>query len=245
MFLFRRSSKKKTADYSMLQADMHSHLLFGIDDGSPDIGSSLELIRGLADLGYKKLVTTPHILWDLYKNTPEIIRGRLEIVRSAIKAANIDITLDAAAEYFLDEHFTGLVERKERLLTFGNNLVLVEFSMVSQPFEFKKIIFDLQIQGYQPVLAHPERYSYLEYNKGFYDELKDAGLLFQANHLSLRGYYGPSPLNLARYLAKKQYYDLIGTDLHHAGHLNTLRTRGDFSLFQSILDTGRIINSQL
>ena len=153
--------------------------------------------------------------------------------------------LHAGAEYFIDDHVQELLDQKEALLSFGNNLVLVEFSMASQPFDLKEVLFEMQIQGYQPVIAHPERYSYLEQNKSFYDELKDAGYFFQLNILSLSGHYGNSVTELARYLAKKGYYDLVGTDLHHARHLEALKNPSLSSPLQRLLESGKILNSTL
>lgn len=245
MFFRKKNAKINVADYSVLRADIHSHLLPGIDDGSPDIETSIHLISGMKKLGYQKLITTPHIMWDVYKNTNSIILQRLQEVRNRLADEQIEIEIQAAAEYFIDDHLGELVERREPLLSFGNNLVLVEFSMVSQPFEWKKTLFEMQIQGYQPVIAHPERYSYLDRNKNFYDELKNAGYLFQLNILSLSGQYGNSVTELARYLAKKGYYDLIGTDLHHVRHLEALKNPSVFSSLQQLLDSGKILNSTL
>ncbi len=245
MFFRKKSAKKNVADYSAVHADIHSHLLPGIDDGSPDIETSVHLISGMKSLGYKKLITTPHIMWDVYKNTRTIVLEKLHEVKSRLAAEQIDIEIEAAAEYFIDDYLGELVERREPLLSFGNNMVLVEFSMVSQPFDWKKTLFEMQIQGYQPVIAHPERYSYLDRNKNFYDELKSAGYLFQLNILSLSGQYGNSVTELARYLVKKGYYDLIGTDLHHVRHLEALKNPSVFSSLQQLLDTGKILNSTL
>jgi tyrosine-protein phosphatase YwqE len=244
-FFRKRSTHLNLADYSVLHADIHSHLLPGIDDGSPDIETSVALIRGMKKLGFKKLITTPHIMWDVYKNTRNLILEKLQEVKARLADEQEDIELQAAAEYFIDEHLGELVEGKEPLLSFGNNLVLVEFSMVSQPFEWKKMLFEMQIQGYQPVIAHPERYGYLERNKNFYDELKSAGYLFQLNILSLSGQYGSSVAELARYLAKKGYYDLVGTDLHHSRHLEALKNPSVFSSLQQLLDSGKILNPTL
>jgi len=229
-FLKKKKAELRKPDYSLLRADVHSHLLPGIDDGSPDLETSIELIRGMKELGFKKLITTPHILWDMYKNTTAIIFEKLETVRNQLAEEQIDIQLEAAAEYFIDDHLAELLVKKEPLLTFGNKMVLVEFSMVSQPFELKKILFEMQMQGYQPVLAHPERYIYFERNKNIYDELKSAGYLFQLNALSLNGYYGNSVMKLARYLATNKYYDLVGTDLHHFGHLNAMNNPSQSSM---------------
>src|SRR5215470_14433080 len=186
--------KKKVApvvvDYGVLNADVHSHLLPGIDDGSQDMQTSLQLIAGMKALGYKKLITTPHVMWDMFQNTRDIILEKLDRVRTQLKQESVDIELDAAAEYFIDDHLAQLLRKKEPLLSFGNKLVLTEFSMASPSFELKEILFEMQMQGYQPVIAHPERYTYLQQNKDFYDELKDTGCLFQLNILSLSGYYG-------------------------------------------------------
>jgi tyrosine-protein phosphatase YwqE len=196
-------------------------------------------------LGYKKLITTPHIMWDVYKNTSDIISNKLQELKGRLADEQVDIEVQGAAEYFVDEHLGELVEQKQPLLSFGNNFVLVEFSMVSQPFEWKKTLFEMQIYGYQPVIAHPERYSYLERNKNFYDELKSAGYLFQLNILSLSGLYGNSVAELARYLTKKGYYDLIGTDLHHVRHLEALKNPSVLSSLQQLLDSGKILNPSL
>ncbi|MEK7225982.1 MAG: CpsB/CapC family capsule biosynthesis tyrosine phosphatase [Bacteroidota bacterium] len=247
--MLRLFSKSKAAaaraDLSLLKTDMHSHLLPGIDDGSPDIKTSLELIKGMMELGYTKLITTPHIMWDMYKNTSEVILQKLELLRTAVKEEGLNVEINAAAEYFLDDYVAGIVKNNEPLLTVSGNMVLVEFSMAHPSMSLKDILFDMQMQGYQLIIAHPERYIYLERSKEFYDELKDIGCLFQANLLSLTGFYGKSQQELAQYLIKKGYYDLLGTDLHSGRHLDALHSPELGSHLQKILDSGKIINSQL
>jgi len=245
MFFKKKKFAPVAADYGVLNADVHSHLLPAIDDGSQDMQTSLQLIEGMKALGYRKLITTPHVMWDMYQNTREIILEKLDHVRTKLKEERIDIELDAAAEYFIDDHLGHLLRQKEPLLCFGNKLVLVEFSMASQSFELKEILFEMQMQGYQPVIAHPERYTYLQQNKDFYDELKDTGCYFQLNILSLSGYYGETVTELGRYLTKKQYYDLVGTDLHHFRHLDALKNPSVISHLQKLLDAGKIQNKSL
>ncbi|TMI85775.1 MAG: hypothetical protein E6H10_02270 [Bacteroidetes bacterium] len=245
MFFKKKQHTTATANYGVLNADVHSHLLPGIDDGSQDMPTSLQLIKEMKALGYKKLITTPHVMWDMYQNTREIILEKLDRVRMRLKEESVDIELHAAAEYFIDDHLGDLLKQKEPLLTFGNNLVLVEFSMASQSFELKEILFEMQMQGYQPVIAHPERYTYLQANKDFYDELKDTGCFFQLNILSLSGYYSETVMELGRYLAKKQYYDLVGTDLHHFRHLDALKNPSVISSLQKLLEAGKIQNKNL
>lgn len=247
--MFKLFSKSKPAagkvDLSVLKVDMHSHLLPGIDDGSPDITTSINLIKGMMELGYTKLVTTPHIMWDMYKNTSEIILQKLEVVREAVKTAGLNVEINAAAEYFLDDYVGELIKRNTPLLTISGNMVLVEFSMAYPSHGLKDILFDMQMQNYQPVIAHPERYIYLDQNKEFYEELKDIGCLFQLNLLSLGGYYGKSAQELAQHLIKKGHYDLVGTDLHGFRHLEGLQNPAITTPLLKLLDSGRILNPGL
>jgi protein-tyrosine phosphatase len=246
MGLFSKSKPAAgKADLSLLKADMHSHLLPGIDDGSPNIKTSIELVKGMMELGYSKLITTPHIMWDMYKNTREIVLEKLELLRAAVKEEGLNVEINAAAEYFLDDYVHGLIKNNEPLLPVSGNMILVEFSMAFPSHSLKDILFDMQMQGYQPIIAHPERYIYLEKNKEFYEELKDIGCLFQVNLLSLTGHYGRTQQELAQYLIKKGYYDLAGTDLHHFRHLDSLNSKELGSQLQKLLDTGKIINNQL
>lgn len=243
-FLF----KKKTVipNLSSLSTDMHSHLLPGIDDGSPDLGTSIGLLKGMMELGYKKFIVTPHIMWDIYRNTPETIHAACHVLKEGISQAGLTVSIRPAAEYFVDDHFDELLESNTPLLTIKDNMVLIEVSFVNIPLGFKEKLFKLQIKGYQPVLAHPERYMYLRDNKEFYDDLKDAGCLFQLNLLSLIRYYGKAPADLADYLIKKNYIDFLGTDLHHLRHLEALHHIGPANdIIQRLLDSGKIRNSGL
>jgi protein-tyrosine phosphatase len=244
MFSIFRKKSTTQVDFSALYCDMHSHLIPGIDDGSPDLDTSIELIKGMVELGYKKIITTPHIMWDMYKNTNEIIEIGWDIVRKELARRKMNVDFFAAAEYYMDDHFVDLLNARSPLLTLKDNLVLVEFSFVKQSIDFKEILFRLQIKGYQPVIAHPERYLYFGANKQWYDELREAGFLFQLNLLSLIGYYGKGPVDLAHYLIKKKYIDILGTDLHNARNLEALGTIPQDTI-KKLLDSGMIKNPEL
>jgi tyrosine-protein phosphatase YwqE len=237
--------KRKSFDFSLVHTDIHSHLIPGIDDGSQDMDTSLQLINGLIELGYRKLVTTPHIMKDMYPNTREIIVQKFQLLNTEVRKQHPGIELHASAEYFLDDHFTEILEKKESLLTIGGNKVLVEFSFANPSLSLKEDLFDMQMQGYTPVLAHPERYMYLEKNKDFCDELKGMGCFFQLNILSLNNYYGKNVHDFAHYLIKRNYYELLGTDLHHSRHLEALHDPSLISPLNKLLDSGRIINPEL
>lgn len=224
---------------------MHSHILPGIDDGSDSIETSIELIKGLKELGYSKLIATPHIMWDMYRNTPDMIKRKLDEVRAAVQKEGIAIEIEAAAEYFLDEHVEDLLKAKEPLLTVSENKILVEFSMAFPAMNIKDVLFEMQMQGYIPIIAHPERYSYLIRNKEFYEELRDIGCLFQLNLLSLGGGYGKTVVELSQHLLKNNFYSLAGTDLHHGGHLNDLGNPRTAAAFAKGVDWGKFTNKEL
>jgi tyrosine-protein phosphatase YwqE len=241
----RQKPKGQRFDFSLLGTDMHSHLLPGIDDGAEDLEESLHLIQGMRDLGYRKLITTPHVMWDMYKNSHEKIKEKLALVQHAVREAGIDVEVNAAAEYFLDEHVEELLRNKEPLLTIRDNMVLTEFSMAFPSMNIKELIFEMHMQGYQAIIAHPERYIYLERNKEFYTELRDVGCYFQLNLLSLSGHYGRSVVDLAQYLIKNGFYDLVGTDLHHSGHLEALQRFEMPPGVRKLLDEGKLLNPKL
>lgn len=232
-------------DFGLLKTDMHSHLIPGIDDGAPDLETSIELIKGLTQLGFKKLITTPHIMQDMYPNKRDDILQRYEKLKRDLHENGVNVELEVAAEYFLDDNLKRLLNNKEPLLTISDGLVLVEFSMASEPLDFKELLFEMQMQGYRPIIAHPERYVYHERNKGFFEDLKIAGYLFQLNIMSLAGAYGKSVHELARYFIKHQYYDLAGTDIHNPHHLDYLHNSSISHGLKELLDSGKLINPEL
>jgi protein-tyrosine phosphatase len=217
--LFRK--KNVASGFSFLHTDLHSHLIPGIDDGAKTMDDSLHLVRQLYDLGYRHVITTPHVMADLYPNTPKDITDGLAALRVAVSAAGIDIELDAAAEYFMDEHFSALVEH-DQLLTLPGNRVLVEMSMMNAPPNLFNDLFRLQTKGYAPVLAHPERYLFLKQDFRQYTRLKDYGCEFQLNLLSVTGYYGKPVREAAIKLLKNNMINFLGTDLHHTRHAQAL-----------------------
>ena len=244
-FFSRSRSKSEKVNFSLIGTDMHSHLLPGIDDGSPDLDTSIELIREMKALGYSKIITTPHVMWDMYKNTHEVIKEKQDLVNKELQVQGIDLQIHAAAEYFLDEHVEELLSTKTPLLTISGNMVLTEFSLAFPALNIKSLLFEMQMQGYQPIIAHPERYIYLERNKEFYTELRDIGCLFQLNLLSISGQYGRSVTDLAHYLLKNGYYTLVGTDLHHGGHIEGLQGLELTSPLKNLLLSGQVINPRL
>jgi protein-tyrosine phosphatase len=243
--LFKRK-ENELSDLSGLVADMHNHLIPGIDDGATDLESSIVMIRAMHNLGYRKFIATPHIQWEMYKNTHEIIENGAQLVRNRLAESNLQVEFRGAGEYFLDEHVDELLEKNIPLLTIHKNMVLVEFSFIRQPMDLKDKLFQLQIKGYQPIIAHPERYLYFGAHKNTYDELHDMDCIFQLNLLSLCGYYGKKQEELAHYLIKKKYVSLLGSDLHNLRHINILRASSSIThIVNKLLDEGVLLNPLL
>ncbi len=239
------SNRKITSDLSFIGVDMHSHLLPALDDGLQKLNDTIAFVKEMQALGYQKLICTPHILPGVHPNTPETILPALELVRTALKEAQIPVAIEAAAEYMIDHEFAELVKNKSRLLTFGDNYILVEMSYVEPSSYLQQVFFDLKLEGLHPILAHPERYNYYHQNFQQYVELKDRGFLFQLNLLSLSGYYGKPIKNIAKKLLKNRMIDFVGTDMHHQNHLHTLQQFSKDTEFYKLLKDVPLLNKSL
>ena len=208
---------------------MHSHILPGIDDGSPDVDTSIALVKGLMELGFTRSVATPHVISDMYRNTPETIFEALNTLRAALKNEGINYTVDAAAEYMLDAAFFERLERDEPLLCIKDKMLLTEFGWGAVPENPKQMSFSILTSGYTPILAHPERYNYFHNNNKAYHLLQELGFLLQVNLSSLTGHYGPGAMKAAKYIIKNDLCSFLGTDLHNVKHLELLKnSRGVF-----------------
>lgn len=218
-----RFFKKAPKDFSFLHTDVHSHILPGIDDGAPDVETSVELVRQLVQLGYRRFWATPHVMEDWYPNTYGSIEWALRELCAALIKHGIDVEVGAGAEYHIDDGFRKLLEKRGPFRTLPGNRVLVEISMVGEPPAWEAAIFQLQTLGYQPVLAHPERYLYLREDIERLTAIRQRGVELQVNLLSLDGYYGHPVKTFAQKLVKKKLVDFVGTDCHHQRHVERLQ----------------------
>ena len=245
MFNLFSRKKKSLASKAELRVDLHSHLIPGIDDGAQTDEESLDLARGLQVLGFSKCITTPHIYLGLHNNTKEKINEGLSHLKHLLTQNRIALEVEAAAEYFFDENFFDLIEKKE-LMTFGGNYILFELPFTQKPVMLDDIIFKINLAGYQPVLAHPERYSYFHDKRlTEYSKLKSAGVLFQLNLMSLADGYGRSAQIAARDLLDKSMIEFAGSDLHREKQLSTIESAlHDSKLIEETL-SGRILNQNL
>lgn len=231
----------------LLHVDIHSHLLPGIDDGAQTMEESVAMIKRLTKHGVNKIITTPHIMYEFYRNTPEIINQKLAETREALQEAGVEVQLEAAAEYYLDDQFMSMLDNKEPLLTFGSNMVLMETNYVQDHPKLMDIFFQLKVLGYTPVFAHPERYMYLQLNKNNYQKYQEiffAGVLFQVNLMSFTGYYGAQIKQVADYLLKEKMIHIVGSDIHKMEHVSVVHGLKRSKLFDKIMELP-LMNNQL
>lgn len=222
LFGFFKKVKKVELDFKNLGTDMHSHILPGLDDGAQEIKDSIEMARKFVELGFTKLVATPHIMADYYRNTPERIFKSLDILNSALEKNSIPLKVTAAAEYYLDETFLKKITAS-KLLTFGNNYVLFELSYINVPRNLEETIKELLEAGYKPILAHPERYPYWHADLEHFHNVVSLGCDLQLNTISLTGYYGKQVRKAAEMLVDEKLVSFIGSDMHHLKHANALK----------------------
>lgn len=245
MFSFFKR-KNKTLDpitFESLGCDMHSHMIAGVDDGSPDLETSVELVKKMKDLGFKKAITTPHVMHDFYRNTPDIILGGLQDLQDELKKQSIDVEVSAAAEYYIDYDFESKVDAGEKFLTMGDNQILIETSFISAPPNFSDTIFKLQLAGYKIILAHPERYGFMNFED--LQTYKTRSLSLQINLLSLLGYYGKPAKQMAEKLIDNNMVDYVGTDchnLHQAGLYSKCFTN---PYWHKLIESGTLKNHTL
>jgi protein-tyrosine phosphatase len=241
-FLNKKEKACEVLDFSVLKTDIHSHFIPGIDDGAPDMEASITLIKKMQALGFSKVITSPHVMSDFYQNSSEIILNGLADVRAELKAQNINMDIEAAAEYYIDYEFEQKIG-KEKFLTFGDNYILVELSFMEAPRNLFDIIFKLQLEGYKVVLAHPERYNY--YSIKDYEELISRGVLLQINLLSLIAYYSPQIKKKTEALINSGMVSLVGTDCHNMNHAELYEKCQTQKAWHDLVNSGKLLNATL
>ena len=238
---FKNKPKKKTLP---LLVDIHSHLLPGLDDGVKSIDETVYILKVLQKIGYKKIITTPHVMSDHYPNTEEGIVSKLEETIDLLSEHKINIKLEAAAEYYLDENLLDKLSKQKKLLTFGKNYLLFETSFYNKPAFIEEAVFIMNTQGYQPILAHPERYSYLQSDQKLLEKLKNMNLLFQMNILSLTGFYSNEVKKFVVKLLKENLIDFVGTDCHNVLQAKDIYKKTNANYF-NILNSQNFLNQTL
>lgn len=236
---FKKANHSNASLFPENFVDIHSHLIPGIDDGAKTFEEALKLIQKLGKMGIVNFVTTPHIMEGLYPNSSTTITQKHNELLLYLQKHNCNnVSIKVAAEYMLDANFLTLLEKKD-LLTIGANHVLVEMSYFNMPINLYDILFKIQLAGYKPILAHPERYAFLHSNYSTYHKLKNAGCKFQLNLLSLTDYYGKKTKSMALKLLQDQLIDFVGSDTHNMQHvrfLNELNTKKNKKILATVFE---------
>lgn len=218
MFFFTKNKKRLKELIPQGMVDIHSHIMYGIDDGAKSEDDSLALITSMMGLGFGQCITTPHTLKNVWNNTSEDIQLKEQETLSILRKNSLDLPFKAASEYYMDAHLLQLLENGP-LLTLKDYYVLVEMSYLSPPIQLYDILFAIQLAGYKPILAHPERYLFYHDSMEHYQKLKKSGCLFQLNLLSTTNYYGSKVTQTAQKLLKSGLIDFVGSDVHHLNHI--------------------------
>ncbi|MGB0887703.1 MAG: tyrosine-protein phosphatase [Vicingaceae bacterium] len=242
--IFKSEPKLDPISLSVFGVDIHSHLIPGIDDGSPDMETSVMLVKKFIDLGFKKIITTPHVMCDYYDNSSDKILRGLNDLREELQKQNVKIDISAAAEYNLDDGLQALIDKKD-ILTFGDNHVLFELPFMQEPRNLQEIIFNFQMAGYKPILAHPERYTYWYNNFEKYDELKARGVMLQLNLMSLAGHYSPQTKKVAEKMVDANLIDAVGTDCHRIEHLKMIGHHLNLKHIHKLAEQEQLFNKTL
>ena len=242
--IFKNEPKLDPISLSAFGADIHSHLIPGIDDGSPNMETSVMLVKRFVDLGFNKIVTTPHVMCDYYQNTSDKILNGVNELREELEKQNVKIDISAAAEYNLDDGLQELIDKKD-ILTFGDNYVLFELPFMQEPRNLQEIIFNFQMARYKPILAHPERYTYWYDDFDKYDELKARGVLLQMNLLSLTGHYSPQTKKVSEKMVDANLIDAVGTDCHRIEHLMAIEHHLNSKHIHQLANQENLFNKKL
>lgn len=219
LFSRKKVEQGRRFDLSTLGVDMHSHVLPGIDDGAQNVEESVVLVRAMMDLGIKKIIATPHIMVDYYRNTPETISNAHSTLKNELQKQHLEIELFASAEHLLDEGFEVLLDTG-RVMPMKDNYLLFEMSFIDAHPNLVPLVQKMKDKGYKPILAHPERYPYFTLDNC--ENLKSWGCDLQMNTISLTGYYGGKTKEMAEAMIDHNLVDFISSDMHHVRHAAAL-----------------------
>lgn len=223
MFNFLKSKKSDKPEPLIINTDIHSHVLPGIDDGAPTPEDGADIVEALAELGISRMLVTPHVTNEVFPNTTDTIDKALAALRGQLDARNATMQIIPSAEYRIDDLLHEYLD-KGTVRPYPGDYILIECPWINKPFGLEAFIHKLKEKhGYKPILAHPERYPYFHSDMQTYARLHDIGVRFQVNLLSLAGYYGTVIKKCAETLLDKGLVEFIGTDAHNMRHIKVIR----------------------
>ena len=240
-----RRSLTNTPQVNTLTVDVHAHVLPGLDDGVESVEESITILRAMSQMGYSKVIATPHIMGDFYRNTPSVIEFVRDEIQTQLNRRGVKIELEAAAEYYLDVDFVAMLDSTRRLLTFGGKYLLIETSIITTPPFLNEAIRLIKNRGFIPVLAHPERYLYLQKSFALVLELSQKGVLFQVNTASLLNTADAETRNLAEKLIEYKLASFMGSNLHRSAQVSQLKFAAALPHFKLAIADSALLNNRL
>lgn len=213
--LFGRKPKEPTTLF--YHTDVHSHILPGVDHGAQTVTDSIEMLRLQVEMGISRVMCTSHVTAETFENTPETLTAACELLKQAIVDEGLPVEIFASAEYRIDEYWSSEYAAGH-VLPMPGNYLLLENSFVQELIEIDELMFDVQVKGYHPILAHPERYRYYNAHHERYEKLHKGNVKFQVNLLSLAGYFGKAAKVNALWLIEHGLCDMLGSDMHSVEH---------------------------
>lgn len=248
MFEFlKHRAKTAIPTFASLGTDIHCHLLPGVDDGSKSNEESLACLQVMHDAGFENVVCTPHYQYPRFPNEePDILRrfDNLKLDYASIRPKNVPNLIGVAGEYRVDTGFSARIN-DNRFLLIGGKYLLVEFSLHQQVIGLDEVMFDLQMKNYEIILAHPERYPYYSGTSSKLQHLKDMGINFQVNILSLSGFYGESPKRKAFEMIEKGWIEFLGTDMHNTLYAQALIDATHDRKIIKLMEKKKFLNSSV
>ncbi len=244
-FLFKKKTYEPRPIFAALGTDMHCHLVPQVDDGSKCMEESIECLNTLAAVGYSKVIITPHFQFPRFQNDEDDISRRYNEVIAAAKEAGVKIDIvGIGGEYRIDSGFAPRLDNP-RFLLVGGKYVLVEFSLHQQMMGCDEMIFELQMKGYEVILAHPERYPYLNIDGARMEQLRDQGVYLQCNVLSFGGFYGEDAKRKAYAMVDRGWVSFLGTDTHNTLYCQALLDLSRDRKMEKMLEKHEFMNKEL
>ena len=249
--------KKPLPTFAPLVTDMHCHLLPLVDDGSKSLEESLEVMEAMKETGFEQIRLTPHFAYPRFPNDVDDIKERYKNFCNEVEANKGDRQLprmtSITGEFRIDDGFNNYVEHNN-LLTYHFNdpkkgaekgMLLIEFSLHQKRMGLEEIVFERQMDGYDIILAHPERYPYFDSHSDLLEQFKEQGIYFQVNILSLDGFYGEASQRKAWDYIENGWVEFLGTDMHNVMYAEALRHSSTNKKIIKLLETTEFKNKNL
>lgn len=256
--MFDFLKKKKTLPtFAPLVTDMHCHLLPLVDDGSKSLEESLEVMVAMKECGFEEIRLTPHFNYPRFPNKADDIKQRYTNFCNEVEAnkgnRQIPRMTSVSGEFQVGDGFVEYLEAGD-LLTYKftdpsqcseKGLLLIEFSLHQKRMGLDEMLFRLQMEGYDVILAHPERYPYYDAHSDTLERFKEQGVYFQANILSLDGFYGEAAQKKAYEFIENGWVEFLGTDMHNVMYAQALRHASANKKIIKLLENTEFLNSKL